>query len=214
MSKSKRKNTVLSINEIIRQINRSCGDHDFCLSSQSGSGLIYTISGKYLTDAINSNSEEPIKVSKWFDDFWLYITIQFSLSDVNNETPYKFSLSVFQGVDDDKQKNQLFRAEWDNFEDNNSHPQPHWHFYTAYNSDKSYNNFAEYLEGTDTDSTFLNSINNTKSNIDIQKIHFAMNAAWDKRGGHIHKINDADSFISWLQGLLEHIKIQLKYIQK
>ena len=47
------------------------------------------------------------------------------------------TLSVFQGEETDKSKNQLFCAEWDDYENGDmKHPQPHWHFL----SNKSFKN--------------------------------------------------------------------------
>src|SRR3989339_1805130 len=79
----------------------------------------YRSTGTDRSNAINNvrNSRDKVTVIKWFNDFWLFVEIKFILSEVGNLIPF-FSLSVFQGDRSDKVKNQLFRAEWDSYDDN------------------------------------------------------------------------------------------------
>jgi hypothetical protein len=73
--------------------------------------------------------------------------------------------------------------------------------------------FSEIIEKEQ--SGFVKLINDEKSkNINIDKMHFAMSAVWDKNiGGHIHAINDDEKLISWYKGLMSHIKNQLEYVK-
>ena len=200
---------MLNPTNIISQINKRCQiffpESTFCLENKKYN--TFTISGSYLTKAVNrhKNDSQEVNVLKWFDDFWIYIALNFEKSDTGNLNTF-ISLSVFQGDDKDTIKIQLFRAEWDNYENNMIHPQPHWHM--SLDLDQ-YSSFKEYLAVKTNKDTFINSSNNNDST-DIRKFHFAMNGTWSKKGTHIHKINDDDSIINWFQGLLDHIKSQLE----
>jgi hypothetical protein len=172
----------------------------------------YIISGDYLSKAINShdNSKEEVNVIKWFADFWLYVEIRFQKTE-NSDFSIFFSLSVFQGEQTDSIKYQLFRAEWDNFDNNDLHPQPHWHFYSEPWMTESFN---EILTITKESYNFLDMINEKKSKyIDLKRVHFAMNGQWSTMGSHCHRIKDEDTIRNWLQGLLGHIKSQLEYVK-
>ena len=165
--------------------------------------------GSPSSKAINNykNEKKEVNVVKWIKDFWLYV--EFNL--FNTDFIY-FSLSVFKGKSTDK-KTQLFRAEWDNYQDNNKHPQPHWHVYPYNLKDSSFKDFAEIiLEENQND--FMEFLNMESSDyIDIKKIHFAMNGMWGKNESHIHSFVIDDTFIiNWFFGLIGHIKEQLEYI--
>ncbi|MGI6328048.1 MAG: hypothetical protein ACOX1I_03680 [Dethiobacteria bacterium] len=165
--------------------------------------------GSPSSKAINNykNEKKEVNVVKWIKDFWLYV--EFNL--FNTDFIY-FSLSVFKGKSTDK-KTQLFRAEWDNYQDNNKHPQPHWHVYPYNLKDSSFKDFAEIiLEENQND--FMEFLNMESSDyIDIKKIHFAMNGMWGKNESHIHSFVTDDTFIiNWFFGLIGHIKEQLEYI--
>lgn len=151
-----------------------------------------------------------MSVIKWFNDFWLYIEIRFERSESGIPNTF-ISLSIFQGDNSDDRKKQLFRAEWDNFDNNENHPQPHWHVYPNYSFEKTFN---EFLEMTDEANSFADLLNEEKSKlIDLKRIHFAMNGTWSNKGGHIHKISDENTIINWFQGVLAHIKSQLEYVR-
>ncbi|MCI0515777.1 hypothetical protein L0128_21395 [candidate division KSB1 bacterium] len=199
----------------ISEINKSCKNYfsesSFRLIQQRGER--YIISGDYLSKAVNNyrNTEEEVKVIKWFADFWLYIEIRFEKSAESIPSTF-ISLSVFQGDDTDLIKKQLFRAEWDNFDDDDTHPQPHWHIFPVIPSIKS---FSEFIETVDADRPFSKIIDDVKSRrIDLTRIHFAMNGQWSTNGSHFHKIRDENTMKYWFQGLLGHIKSQLEYVKK
>lgn len=174
----------------------------------------YVINGDYLTSAISNyrNEKQEVKVLKWFDDFWIYFEIKFI--PLVKEFPKVFiTLSVFQGESNDNIKSQLFRAEWDNFDDNTIHPQPHWHIYPVKYGPKIAEDFETYID-LNKEEGFIEFANpdNIKQIIDISKFHFAMNGAWIKENKHIHSIENDDSLLKWLSGILGHIREQLEYV--
>lgn len=198
---------------VIKEINKSCSiyfnDSTFIL--QPSRTNRFNIAGSYTSKAVNrnKNSNEEINVIKWFKDFWLYVDVRFEASGIDIPNTF-ISISVFQGDDDDERKFQLFRAEWDNFDDNISHPQPHWHIYSDQSLEKSFDEMIELLEGQDGFAEFLNE--ERAKGIDLKNIHFAMNGLWSVKGSHIHKIDREDVLLNWVQGVLSHIKSQLEHI--
>lgn len=120
------------------------------------------------------------------------------------------SISVFQGKTADSRKNQLFRAEWDDFnKDDETRPQPHWHI----TRDKAnYENFSELINSANENekSSFeLFEMSNAEI-YDTKKIHFAMSSNWQNQEHFVYKIDDALKVVNWLEGLLEHIKFELQ----
>jgi len=178
-------------------------------------GLRYESTGNYLSDAITRDNH-PIKVVKWFNDFWIYVDIQFQKEpDEIKDFRIFFSLMVFVGKEDDLIKIPLFRAEWDNYENNEYHPQPHWHFYVDSEKQIMMQSFNEMLDGDSTPG-FADLLKEELSpKADLNQFHFAMNALWHhSSGGHIHKIDNNHDFTQWFIGLIGHIKHQLEYISK
>lgn len=197
-----------------------------------------TIFGDFPSKAINNRDDvqERVNVIKLFDDFWLYIEINFMKVEIETELregidkedylnrlsesllkigkdyfETTITLSVFQGVAADDNKSQLFRAEWDNRLDNGIHPQPHWHICPDLRFIESFNEFVEMI---DEGSGFADIIEEEKSKcIDLSGIHFAMNGQWSTQGGHIHRMTDENKIKYWFQGLLGHIKSQLEYVK-
>lgn len=160
---------------------------------------------------------ETIKIINFFEDYWIYMKITFNpyekkVKRGTTETFFNvmFTLSIFYGGFSDKKKH-LFRAEWDNYEkDDSSHPQPHWHFYMN-DEEIDSESFESSVENTK--SGFAESLESEKK--EFQKIHFAMNAQWSETNkSHIHKIDNTDTFIEWTFGLIDHIRVQLEYIDK
>ena len=170
---------MLNPPEIIKELNRTCklffNDSSFNLDQKTYNKFI--ISGDYLTTAINhyKSSQEEVKVLKWFNDFWLYLDIRFEKSELSEINTF-ISLSIFQGEDSDNVKKQLFRAEWDNFDNNDNRPQPHWHIYPDYSFEKTFNEFLEIADKDNGFGELLNEENSKK--IDLKRMHFAMNGAW------------------------------------
>lgn len=208
---------MLNQKKIISELNK-VGKHyfpesSFYLTKANDSFRKYISKGNFATKAINNirNSKEEINVVKWFDDFWISIEILFNLPDKKTFNTF-FTLSVFQGESTDDIKNQLFRAEWDTYDNNKEHPQPHWHFHSNRKIENIVNDFIDLVN--EEDIGFASSLNEEKSKgINIEKIHFAMQAQWGQNKGHIHKIGEEATIINWFQGLLGHIKTQLEDVQ-
>jgi hypothetical protein len=232
------------MNHVIKEIE-STSKNIFSKSTfileETGYG-IYAISGDYLTDAVSNwkNQQSPIKVLKWFDDFWLYLEIKFI--KVTNEykdwkkdkrDEYEFlltkqcikfeddfyqtfvTLSVFQGDDEDKVKAQLFRAEWDSFADNVLHPQPHWHILLSKYDQKTTEDFETYMEMNKEQGFEELMKSDGKKLIDIKRFHFAMCGHWTLNNGktYIHSIESCVTLNNWITGVLTHIKEQLEYLK-
>lgn len=226
--------------KIIEDIKTACSDifsEKLIFTSLSGKERSYIISGSDLSFATNNHNGtyNQISVLKWFDDFWIYMEFNFKQIPVESKFSKGFdkikyyellngnflkinneyynlivSLSIFQGGYTKEEKIQLFRAEWDNYEDNKSHPQPHWHFYTEDNKLSETTNDSKFVLDDNID--FLNEIAPKK--FDLKRMHFAMNGQWAQNGHHIHKINNPTIVVNWISGLLRHIKEQLEKTRK
>jgi hypothetical protein len=203
--------------DAIKKINNSCKhyfDKSNFLLKPNGYNIyiISTDGGKALNNYKNTLQE--VKVLKWFEDFWLYIEIEFRQSEQNKSILNTFiSLSVFQGKDDEN-KAQLFRAEWDNFDHDDRHPQPHWHIYSDHNSQCVVKDFVDLLKEDKEDFQKILEEEKLKKSIDIKRFHFAMNGDWANTKTHTHKLTDEETIINWFQGLLNHIKYQLEEVSK
>ncbi|MBK9254896.1 MAG: hypothetical protein IPM42_05360 [Saprospiraceae bacterium] len=159
------------------------------------------------SQAINFRGDYPeeIKVIHWFADFYIYIEIRF----LQNYTHKLISTSIFHGQENDSRKNQLFRAEWDDYyKDSESRPQPHWHI-TRDNA--IYDRFSDFTNHKDEKEKigFENYDVVQAEVFDTKKIHFAMSGNWQNQISPVHKIEDASKVVAWLEGLLEHIKYEL-----
>lgn len=194
---------------------------------------VFVISGNELSPALNNHNGmfEHINTLKWFKNFWIYIEIKFVPETIDSKFPKNLnkkeyyemldsnylkiknqyfnvivSISVFQGGNEANEKKQLFRAEWDNYENNKIHPQPHWHVYPEENKISVTNEINDFeIEEKD---DFLEDVSLEK--IDLKRIHFAMNGQWSQNGSQIHRINDSKVLVNWFVGALGHIKEQLK----
>lgn len=200
---------MLDKSEIINGINKSCKvfftESTFYLHPSSTNR--FSTTGDNVSKAMNNYNglQEEINVIKWFGEFWIYADIRFE--DQNTF----ISLSVFQGQINNDFKNQLFRAEWDDYNNlEEKHPQPHWHV-TA--NQVIENTFEELASLADSD-TFVSMLKEEKSKIiDINKFHFAMIGNWINDETHIHSLNSELRIIKWFQGILSHMKIQLEYLK-
>ena len=171
------------------------------------------------SSAVNydKNNAREIKVLKWFDDFWVYIEIKFIPKQCTRRKKKQlpnifFTLSVFQGKNNDNIKIQLFRAEWDNYEDlSDKHPQPHWHIYPFH---KYVEDFIESIKEDEEDFNSLLQNKNFPEIINLKKIHFAMNGRWSENKADVHKINAESDLLNWFSGVLNHIKKQLEYVNE
>lgn len=152
------------------------------------------------------NGGENVKVMKWFNDFWLFVQINIA------STTAIISLSVFQGIETDPIKMQLFRAEWDDYGDGiNKHAQPHWHFLSNKVIENTVSSFAEIIP--EVKDTFEEVLKEEKNKvIDLNKFHFAMNADWINNKSHVHLINNDQILANWFGGLLGYLKGELEFV--
>lgn len=159
-------------------------------------------------EAINYRRSDlhEVKTIHWFADFYLYIDIKFS-KDYSHKM---ISISVFHGDAFDKRKNQLFRAEWDDYnKDDEVRPQPHWHI----TRDKAnYENFSQLIKSSnESEQSSFELFKMSDAEIfDTKKIHFAMSSNWQNKEHFVHKIDNASKVVTWMEGLLEHIKYELE----
>jgi hypothetical protein len=200
---------------IIQAILNSCRgiftENDFHLDPAAINSFV--VSGNDMSSAFNhyKNNSSDVKVLRWFDDFWIFMNIWFVLR--KNQFPQTFlTISIFQGEEDDSRKNQLFRAEWDNHENNVFHPQPHWQIYPNKYHHRVYDDFEAFNDMKNEGYEAKMEVESDKL-IDLRKIHFAMNAEWSKKQGAIHTLSDIDVLTNWIQGLFIDIKYQLKHAQ-
>lgn len=170
--------------------------------------FLWIINGNNISDAINNkkNERQPIKVLKWMDNIWIYIEINFIPKKAKKKTKSEkktdipnifFSLSVFHCAHEDEVKTQLFRAEWDNYDElSDHHPQPHWHFHS-------------YKYPTEIPENFKIFLTQNADIIDIKKFHFAMNGQWNENKSDVHQIKLEEDLINWFSGILNHIRKEL-----
>lgn len=208
---------MLNFKKVIQAINKALepfyikGEGGFFSLTQHKSSNVFRLKlTEDCSDAYDDygNSGDSVKVVKWFSDYWLFVEIKF-----HHPKGVLISFSVFQGEETDIMKNQLFRAEWDDYEDGSiNHPQPHWHFLSNKAIENTVSSFAE-IASDDIKDTFEEVLNEEKSKtIDISKFHFAMNGDWNNTSVHIHSVNNEDNLAKWVGGLLAYLKTELKYI--
>ncbi|MCK5044033.1 hypothetical protein KAR52_03470 [Candidatus Pacearchaeota archaeon] len=201
----------------LNKVGRNYVDNSFNLIQKEV--FTFVINGENISSAINQKKNENliIKVLNWFDDIWLYVEIRFVLN--NNSSKKKrtipsifFTLSVFQGNTSNENKVQLFRAEWDNYEDlSDKHPQPHWHIYTQREIEDTSKSFDEIIVSTD--ESFKNFIEKDTQIVNIDKFHFAMNGQWSNNNSDVHKVEFESDLTNWFEGVLNHIKKELEFIK-
>lgn len=195
--------------KLIKDINKSSSiyftESTFILHPSTANR--FKITGNNSSKALNNynNASEEVTVIKWFDFFWIYIDLRFE-----NQNTF-ISISVFQGNPDDNIKHQLFRAEWDDYNNaEEKHPQPHWHITSNQIIEKTFEELAK-LDETE---SFVSLLQEEKSKIvDINKIHFAMNGNWINNDSHVHSLNNHEHITKWFTGLFAHLKTQLEYVK-
>ena len=210
---------MLDIKDIIQAINKALepffikGEGSYLSLSPHKSRNVFRlkpIDGCFDAYDDYGSGGDSVKVVKWFSDYWLFVEIKF-----HDPKGVLITLSVFQGEETDKSKNQLFRAEWDDYENGDmKHPQPHWHFLSNKSFENTVSSFAEMISD-DTKDTFDEILNEKKSKtIDLSKFHFAMNGDWSNTSVYIHSVNNEKNLAQWFGGLLGYLKTELDYIDK
>jgi len=196
--------------ELIDCINKNCKksiNPAFHLSIQNRNHnfVHYTIDGT----SYAINRDESVKVINWFDEIWLFLEIKFIKDDEKNNIQIIISLSVFQGNDFDNKKIQLFRAEWDDYNNpEEKRAQPHWHINSSQAIERIFEEHTNILN----ESKFFQEFRDEKKKIlDVKKIHFAMNGNWqNNNGNYIYKIEDKQQVVRWLQGMLNYLRTELE----
>lgn len=207
------------------------------------SGGTFFVSSDDMADAKDFHGDNPqhVKVIHWFDDFWLYIKVSLGKIEIisqSNEDKKKerawhedhslkinsdfftivFTLSVFQGARSDSSKAQLFRAEWDNYEQVVEHPQPHWQIY-PYKYDQaaglqSAADFNALIGELRVGDSFEQSLTSDHYPfLPIQQFHFAMHGDWAMNNTHHHRILNVSSLGNWLNGMKSCIENQIRFLQ-
>lgn len=169
--------------------------------------LNYRIIGTYKAINHRKNQSEEVKTLHLVGNFYVYIEVKFT-RDYQNKF---ISVSLFEGAGNDEKKNQLFRAEWDDYENNNNanHPQPHWHITRDKAQELVFSDLANKNIEAESMSLEMFDFSN-KSVFDTKKVHFAMSGLWHYNNeGHVHKMDDADKIVNWMRGLLEHVRYEL-----
>lgn len=175
-------------------------------------------SDKAINRLEDGNASE-VYVYNWFGSYYLYVEIKFILGSKVPSRKRKpiivvsqcsISISVFKLLD--TKIVQLFRAEWDDFEDSHSpHPQPHWHIISDTSVSNTFDEYARYFG----DDGFTSILKSEKEQISsLNKFHFAMKGKWDEGMKHSMCMESSKQVSSWFVGLLQSIKTELEYIDK
>jgi hypothetical protein len=203
---------------LIDQINKACKksiSNDFRLIIKDNFHNVrrFVIEGKSIAINRFDIPQESVNVLKWFNDMWLYLEVKFKAEQkkINKKVfiqeNYSVSLSVYQGHDLDKQKYQLFRAEWDDFNHEEKHAQPHWHITSNQALESSFIKYSETFEKQD----YIELLKSEKQKIcEVRNLHFAMNGNWQNNLTHIHRIESEKQLVDWILGLLSHIRTELE----
>mgnify|MGYP007069892534 CR=1 FL=1 len=157
---------------------------------------------------------ERVHVKKWYDNYWIYIRLNVRMIErTKKATHYALfvSISFFEGQYNEEVKNQLFRAEWDNYitDNQNIHPQPHWHI--TPNQSLIY----KLDEITSIDPLIVDMFKDENHNsLNIHNMHFAMCGDWIKTGNMQNELSVVDDVINWCKNVFIHVKKELDYINK
>lgn len=229
-----------ALEEILNRLITSCKKNNFNIHFKNF-GLNFVLQGT--DDAYNEkkNDKTKVKVSNFCDELdnvWIYSQIIFEKIEA---TEYKkkeqkkefdfyqnnsfkidkslfkisISISIFEGFAN-KEKTQLFRAEWDNHI-NEVHPQPHWQFYPIIIGEDKLKKDINDLTFPKEETTFLDEVRvkENESIYNFKKFHFSMNSGnWASELTHINYIKNDSDLINWYIGLLKHIRNQFAHCKK
>jgi len=205
-------NPDVLINSINKNLKSFMGN-SFRINQSKYDAFSYVIAGT--SSALNRfpNDSREVKVFNWINDFWLFLEIKFSEREkkvskkTKLQTSTSISLSVFQGEESDNKKYQLFRAEWDDYNaSEEKRAQPHWHITS---SQAIENIFKEYADAFNKPEILEELEREKQKVVDVKRIHFAMNGDWQNSGNYIHKIEDEQHIVMWLEGILKYLRTEL-----
>lgn len=202
---------------IVSTINKECKilfAETFRLVPYKGYHNVFLFRIEGSSTALNRYDSEPVKVLKWFDKYWLFIEVKFIVEKSKKGQKLisvihtNISISVYEGEDSDEIKTQLFRAEWDDFNNPNElHSQPHWHITSSQAVERTFEEYSNHFDN----GNFVSLLEDQRAKLfDVKKIHFAMNGNWQANQSHIHTIQSSEQVSRWLKGLLNHIRIELE----
>lgn len=187
----------------------------------------YTLNLKGFTYFGATDRGRTVKVVPFIiDNYWLHFSIQFKVEQRSGKKYDYFldgvSIAVFYGEATDETKLLLFRAEWDNKEENETsinHPQPHWHIHntgSAVNAEyvSDFNIFLGIKE--EENLGFMAELNPKvefqPKKSDLAGFHFVMSAGWMFGYPYKHELTEIN-LKSWLKESILHIQEQLEYCQ-
>lgn len=156
---------------------------------------------------------EVVKVKYWFSNIWFYIKIEI-LRGMADESEQRCNISISFFQESIKgQKDQLFRAEWDNYDDNiRTHPQPHWHITSTLAVEKT---IEEFKEEDNDYGAFAELFEEEKRDLlNIPAMHFAMAGPWIYTGARQILMNEEEQVIQWMTNLFDHVKAEIDYLKQ
>ena len=206
-------NVVAAVNEGLKMINRN-----YVLTKRD-LPLLYELNGDGIECTNDFDNNRKVYLRHWFDKYWIYMCVKFKEVDLqeytnNSQKKYNALISVSFFYQQDATYKQLFRAEWDEYE-NITHPQPHWHFTIVHPhqimswqdlNDVENNDFSELL--ADNGKTYSESVEIV--NIPLQNMHFAM--CQDING--VANEYTESNITSWVKLLFKNIRSELEYLKE
>lgn len=207
---------MIDLNNLIQKLNQKSGIYfddyfNIKLKSSTPNLSIYRIEGTSTGLNRFDIPFEKVKVLRWFNDFWIFLEfkqVRF-YNSIKKEVEFhlNISLCVFQGEDNNEDKYQLFRAEWDDYQNADElHSQPHWHITSSQALEKTFISYALDFERKD----FIELLESEKEKIfDVKKIHFAMNGNWLNDKTNVSKIENEESILKWWIGVINHLRTEL-----
>lgn len=178
---------------------------------QRGNVFVYTGSNKAL------NKCEEIPVSYLCGRIWYGIIISWQYvetPDAKQGALMPFvSIPFFTTMVKDIQKMvPIFRAEWDSYpQQEEVHPQPHWHFtHTKAVYEMLCPEFGELEESWDM--VLLDEYSRIMDEMPMSKMHFTMSERWEEKGYMVLEVPSANKLAEWIARLLRHVETEIRYI--
>lgn len=212
---------IKNYKSLITELNRQCkliiGNCQLISYNNDYNCIIYHNDGtQKAINRLEHVTDKEVNVVHWFSDYYLYIEVKFIFGyDPDKKkkktriiTQCSISISTFKIFSGEII--QLFRAEWDDYNnEQNIHPQPHWHI----TADASIaNTFQDYISTVE-NKGLMPAIDSQKEKLtSLRKFHFAMKEKWDENGSHFTALDSDQQISSWFCGLLKSIKTELLYV--